>query len=47
MSKDSSPQQSDFAANFSRHHFSWLDAVPFALIAGLFFVAGSYMPLIT
>jgi branched-chain amino acid transport system permease protein len=47
MSKDSPPQQRDFAANFSRHRLSWLDGLPFVLIAGLFFVAGSYMPLIT
>jgi branched-chain amino acid transport system permease protein len=47
MSKDSSPQQSNFVTNFSRHRLSWLDVLPFALIAGLFFVAGSYLPLIT
>jgi branched-chain amino acid transport system permease protein len=36
-----------FAANFSRHRLSWLDVVPFALIAVLYFTAGGYVPLIT
>jgi branched-chain amino acid transport system permease protein len=47
MAMDSSPPQPKFARNFSRHHLSWLDVVPFVLIAGLYFVAGSYVPLIT
>jgi branched-chain amino acid transport system permease protein len=47
MSKDSAQPQREFAKNFSRHRLSWLDVVPFLLIAGLFFFAGSYMPLIT
>ena len=47
MSKDVSPPQPEFAANFSRHRLSWLDFAPFVLIAGLYFVAGSYVPLIT
>jgi branched-chain amino acid transport system permease protein len=47
MSTDVSPQKPEFARNFSRHHLSWLDFAPFVLIVGLYFVAGSYMPLIT
>jgi branched-chain amino acid transport system permease protein len=35
------------ADSFSRHDLSWLDVAPFVLIAGLFFVADSYLPLIT
>lgn len=37
----------DFSANFARHRLTWLDVVPFVLIIGLYFVAGSYVPLIT
>jgi branched-chain amino acid transport system permease protein len=47
MSTDISPPQPGFAKNFSRHNLSWLDFAPFVLIAGLYFVAGSYVPLIT
>jgi branched-chain amino acid transport system permease protein len=47
MSKDGSSQQPGFAVNFARHRPSWLDVMPFVLIAGLFFVAGTYLPLIT
>lgn len=50
MSMAPSPPQaprSDFAANFSRHRRPWLDAAPFVLIIALYFVAGSYTPLIT
>jgi branched-chain amino acid transport system permease protein len=47
MSKGGSSQQPDFAVNFARHRPSWLDVMPFILIAGLFFVAGTYLPLIT
>jgi branched-chain amino acid transport system permease protein len=47
MATDISPPQPEFARNFSRHHLSWLDAAPFVLIVGLYFIAGSYVPLIT
>jgi branched-chain amino acid transport system permease protein len=47
MSKGGSSQQLGFAVNFARHRPSWLDVIPFILIAGLFFVAGTYLPLIT
>lgn len=39
--------QAPFARNFSRHGLTWLDVVPFALIAVLYFVADSYLPLCT
>jgi branched-chain amino acid transport system permease protein len=47
MPKESLPQAPKFADNISRHRLSWLDIAPFVLIAALFLVAGSYMPLIT
>jgi branched-chain amino acid transport system permease protein len=47
MATDISPPQPAFARNFSRHHPSRLDVAPFVLIVGLYFVAGSYVPLIT
>jgi branched-chain amino acid transport system permease protein len=47
MSKDISLPQPEFARNFSRHRLSWLDFAPFVLIVGLYFIAGSYVPLIT
>ena len=46
MSNASQPSLK-FAESFSRHDLSWLDFAPFILIAGLYFVADSYLPLIT
>jgi branched-chain amino acid transport system permease protein len=37
----------DFSHNFSRHALTWLDVIPFILIAVLYFSAESYLPLCT
>jgi branched-chain amino acid transport system permease protein len=39
--------QRDFSRHFSRHALTWLDVAPFILIAALYFVAESYLPLCT
>jgi branched-chain amino acid transport system permease protein len=39
--------QQNFSRNFSRHALTWLDVTPFVLIAILYFVADSYLPLCT
>jgi branched-chain amino acid transport system permease protein len=47
MLKGSSPTRPRFAENIWRHSLSWLDVLPFVLVVALFWIAGSYVPLIT
>src|SRR5262245_19519899 len=37
--------QQHFANNFSRHALTWLDVVPFVVVAVMYFVAEGYLPL--
>jgi len=46
MSGDIS-SRSELAQSITRHHLSWLDLAPFLLIAGTYFVAETYVPLMT